>query len=230
MLMGLLINMPANGSDLAGQIEQKVISTVLSNARQAYPGGHISVDTTPIDPRLKLSACETMDASPRGQNVHGRVHVAVSCLAPQPWRVFVTATVAVEVPVLVAARAVLRGQVLNSDDVTLAPRDLASVRGKALTELPSGVKYASRRNVSAGQVLSLAMLQQLPSVSRGDIVLLSADIGSARVSAKAEALENGQRGEQIRVRNLRSEKVVRAWVQGPGRVSSRRATQFSKNS
>ncbi|MCY1454933.1 flagella basal body P-ring formation protein FlgA [compost metagenome] len=55
-------------------------------------------------------------------------------------------------------------------------------------------------------------------VSKGDQVVISAMSPAINVRMPGEALSNGAPGEQIRVRNLSSGRVVKARVKGPGQV------------
>ena len=61
-------------------------------------------------------------------------------------------------------------------------------------------------------------LQQAEVVSKGDQVVISAASASINVRMPGEALANGAPGEQIRVRNLSSSRVIRARVKAPGQV------------
>ena len=55
------------------------------------------------------------------------------------------------------------------------------------------------------------------AIKRGDTVIVEAQTGTIMVSTQAVALANGRIGEQINVRNLQSERIVRIEIMGPGR-------------
>jgi len=58
-------------------------------------------------------------------------------------------------------------------------------------------------------------------VTRGDTVMLASSQGHVRVTTQAVALSDGVYGEQIEVRNPRSDRVLTAWVTGRGTVTVR---------
>ncbi|HAV88201.1 MAG TPA: flagella basal body P-ring formation protein FlgA, partial [Pseudomonas sp.] len=74
--------------------------------------------------------------------------------------------------------------------------------------------------VQPGQVLTPAMLELAEVIRRGDQVVISAGNQSVNVRMPGEALTDGAPGEQIRVKNLRSGRIVRARVTGPGQVEA----------
>jgi flagella basal body P-ring formation protein FlgA len=55
-------------------------------------------------------------------------------------------------------------------------------------------------------------------VSKGDQVVISARNSGLNVRMPGEALSNGAPGEQIRVRNLGSHRIIKARISGPGQV------------
>ncbi|WP_262163245.1 flagellar basal body P-ring formation chaperone FlgA, partial [Escherichia coli] len=72
------------------------------------------------------------------------------------------------------------------------------------------------RQLGSDQILLSTHLQIAEVIRRGDQVVISARGASVSVRMPGEALTDGAPGEQINVRNLRSQRVVRARVVGPG--------------
>lgn len=192
-------------------------------AARAYPGGRVAVQMVPLDPRLTLTPCEDLSLEIPGGRVLGRVAVHARCRAPSPWQIYLTAQVEVELPVVVVTRPVPRDSVVRAGDVTLAEQDLAQLRDGYLTELDDVVGMSARTSLRADAVLYQRQLSAPRLVSRGDLVTLATVVGQVTVTTRAEALSDGVYGEQIEVRNPRSERVVSAWVTGAGRVSTRPA-------
>ncbi len=230
----LIVHLPAAGEVFSGAVRD----AVMTQAQTRYPNADIEVAVQPLDSRVELPDCAELQVEPRGSRLFGRVHVALTCRGPRPWKLFVAADVSVHVPVLVTRRAMNRGERLVASDVQLQRRDISRIRGESLRRTPASDSYATTRNLPAGTVLTQSMLRALPAVARGDIVQLRARIGQAAITTTAEALENGARGEQIRVKNASSGRTVRAWVLAAGVVSTRPpsrevrpiATQLAKSS
>jgi flagella basal body P-ring formation protein FlgA len=55
-------------------------------------------------------------------------------------------------------------------------------------------------------------VETLPTVQKGDVVLMLVESAVLKVSTIGEALESGRRGETIRIRNIASNREVRAIV------------------
>lgn len=68
------------------------------------------------------------------------------------------------------------------------------------------------------QILTPAHVEMAEVVRKGDQVVISAGNSTIQVKMPGEALSAGAVGEQIRVRNLNSKRVVKARVTGPGQV------------
>ena len=78
------------------------------------------------------------------------------------------------------------------------------------------VKYT----INKGDAFRTSMLDAPLAIKRGDEVVMEASIGSIRVSSNGTAISDGRIGQQIRVKNNQSERVINARVVGPGKVAS----------
>jgi flagella basal body P-ring formation protein FlgA len=73
-----------------------------------------------------------------------------------------------------------------------------------------------RQPIPPGQVLTENLFVEVPSVMRGDRLLLVFESDSLRVSTQAKALAAGFRGQRIQVMNTDSGKVLSAEITGEG--------------
>ncbi len=173
-----------------------------------------------LDPRLRLRACdrplETFD--PPGARRHGNTTVGVRCPGSSPWTVYVPVRVALIRPVVVARRPIPRGTVLAPEDLRLAERDTAGLPLGYLTRLAAAVGRRTRRHIPAGAVVAPGALERTPVVRRGQRVVLLAAHGGLEVRAAAVALGDAAPGQRVRVRNLRSRRVVEGVAVRPGVV------------
>lgn len=189
-------------------------------AQSAGYGNEPVITVGHIDSRLRLQACaEPLEAYlPAGGRTTGNVTVGVRCAGPKPWSLIVQAKVAVMERVVVSVRPLQRGEVLRADDLELAERDLASLRGGYYRVLDEVVGMKLKRSLGVGLPLQQSMLALPIAVRRGDKVSIRAMGGGLDVRMQGEALESGARGETIRVRNLSSKRELEARVAGPGQV------------
>lgn len=209
-----------------GRYAPMIRTLLLREAHQQWPDASIDV-VVHLDPRLRLADCTDPAVELRGQQRHGRVHVALRCGQPRAWSVNVPAEVNVRTDVLVAARPLTRGQALGQGDFRREQRILHRAGQGALAPGANLAGLMVKRSIPAGAVLTVAQFSALPAVRSGESIRLLSSAGPVRIETRGKALEDGRMGEQIRVENSGSGKAVRGWVTGPGEVSTRRTTQLS---
>lgn len=120
--------------------------------------------------------------------------------------------------VVVAVQPLKREHVLDDADIALVERDVGLLTQGYLTDPARVVGQKLRRPVINDQVLAPAFLEQAEAVRKGDQVVILARTATINVKMPGEALADGAPGQQIRVRNLRSQRVIKARVLEPGTV------------
>ncbi len=187
---------------------------------QARIDGRSEVEVNRLDPRLRLALCDaplTTSLESPAQPL-GRVTVRVQCVGSSPWTIFVPGQVRLYRQVVVASRPLPRLVLISATDVMLAERDVGQLPQGYFTDLQRTLGHKLARPVTADQVLAPSFLQQAEAVRKGERVMISARAGSTVVRVSGEALSDGAEGQQIRVRNQTSGRVVKARVIGPGQV------------
>lgn len=122
------------------------------------------------------------------------------------------------VEVLVAARPIPRGIALTPNLIRRARRDPADLVQAWYTQPKQLLGLETRRAISAGEVFSPQLLASPRLIRRGQELILFAASGAMTVTMKGEALEDGAKGDMIRVRNLSSNRIVEGRVVGADRV------------
>lgn len=181
---------------------------------------HLDVKVGHLDPRLRLRACEAplQAFQPPGSRARGSTTVGVRCTAPHPWTVYVPARIRALGPVLVLRQARPRGSVLRAADVKPVTRDRA-VLGQGYFRAAGEVEgMVLSRSLGAGAVLTPTAVQRPRLVARGERVIIVASAQGLEVHSSGEALQNGARGDRIRVRNLHSRRLIEAQVIASGVV------------
>ncbi|AZF17453.1 Flagellar basal-body P-ring formation protein FlgA [Pseudomonas sp. R3-18-08] len=182
--------------------------------------GRYEIQVNPLDPRLRLPMCDkelTATLESPAQPI-GRVTVKVRCESASPWTVFVPAQVKLFRDVVVVARPLKRTGIIGYDDVVLRERDISLINQGYLTSLDQAVGQRLTRPMVTDQVITLVHLEQAEVIRKGDQVVISASSGGLNVRMPGEALSNGGMSEQIRVKNLNSNRVIKARVTAPGQV------------
>lgn len=191
-------------------------------AQQSPGSARQDIEVSTLDPRLRLAACreaiefELRDTGSAG----GAVSVKTSCHDDNPWTVYLGAQVDLYRDILVTASALQRGHILKQSDLTQQALNTSTLRQGYLVDTKQAVGQQLRRPLRAGEALRAGVLEQPLSIKRGEVVTLESSNGAIAVSTQAEALGSGRVGEQIRVRNLSSKRVIRAQVLGKGRVGA----------
>lgn len=184
--------------------------------------GRYEVSFSNLDPRLRLVACESplMVEVHGNDDLRGRVNLKVTCL-DQDWFVYLGANIARFVTVVVAKNDLPRKAKLHASMLNLTEMDVSRVRGDYFTGFNEVEGYQLRNRLRAGDVLSSKNLLATDAVNRGEQITIVATNGVLSVRMGGEALDSGKLGDQIRVRNLQSGRVIRALVVGRGKVEVR---------
>lgn len=182
--------------------------------------GRHDIQINRLDPRLRLPLCDkelTTTLESPAQPI-GRVTVRVRCDGSAPWTVFVPGQVRLYREVVAAVRPIKRESVLTDLDVALVERDIGLLNQGYLTALQQAVGKKLTRPLQPDQIVAPSYVEQAEAIRRGDQVVISARSGAINVRMPGEALSDGAIGKQIRVRNQRSQRVIKARVTGPGQV------------
>jgi flagella basal body P-ring formation protein FlgA len=182
--------------------------------------GRHEIQINRLDPRLRLPLCgqplTTTLESPA--EPIGRVTLRVRCDSDAPWTVFVPGQVRLYREVVIANRPLKRDNLVSHADLILAERDVGLLNQGYLTALTQAIGKKLTRPLSPDQVLAPFHVQFADVIRKGDQVVISARSGGISVKMPGEALSDGTLGKQIRVRNQRSNRVIKARVIGPGQV------------
>ena len=123
-------------------------------------------------------------------------------------RIWVSAYVEVLSPVVVLKRPLARNQIMTADDVVLEKQDLAKVPPGAITDVDAVVGQRLKRTLGVGTVLRGAWLDKPILVKRGDVVKLTIETETLKITTLGRADEGGGRGDTVRVMNLDSKRRV----------------------
>ena len=173
-----------------------------------------------LDSRLRLARCdqalETYD-SPNGLS-GGRGVVGVRCGGSRPWKIYVPVRIALMEPVVVARRALVRGQALAADDLMLSEVDVSGVHKAYFTRIEDVAGMRTKRSVGSGKLLHAGLLDRAKWVKRGTRVEIIARGEGLQVRMMGKALADGSRGDRIRVKNLNSGRIITGTVAAAGVV------------
>ncbi len=183
-------------------------------------GARREARATALDSRLHLANCATpLQASlaPGGRSA-ARVTVQVRCADPGGWRVYVPVELTLFDRVVVAARSVDRGAVLNAADLNVEERETSALPASYMRDPAELAGFTLARPVVAGTVISPSVLAADHIIHRGDIVTLIAQSGAVIVRARGRAMSDAALRATVRVQNLGSGRQVEGVATGAGVV------------
>ncbi|WP_346351718.1 flagellar basal body P-ring formation chaperone FlgA [Oceanimonas sp. AH20CE76] len=151
----------------------------------------------------------------------GRVPWLIHCPDKSGWSTRARVEVNVQMPVWVAKERLRRDQELTPAAVRLQSLSLERLyRGFVAGRKPPRQRLL--RDLPAGAPLYPALLAPLWMVKKNEQVIIAAGGEGFVVTTTGLALENGSKGELIRVRNVGSQTVIQARVVAENRVQSLR--------
>lgn len=182
--------------------------------------GRYEIEVNQLDPRMRMPMCDkeltaSLESPARPL---GRVTVKIRCEGASPWTVFVPAQVRLFRDVVTTTRPLRRLGVVEPDDVILRERDISLISQGYLTSLDQAIGQKLTRPMVADQLITLVNIEQAEVITKGDQVVITARSGTLSVRMPGEALSNGGLRDQIRVKNLNSQRVIKAQVIAPGQV------------
>ena len=69
-----------------------------------------------------------------------------------------------------------------------------------------------KKNLKMGQILHLRHLYEKFEINSGDFLSIVSNIGNASVTVSGEAQDSGNLGDLIKVKNLRSGKIIKGYI------------------
>ena len=122
---------------------------------------------------------------------------------------------------VVVARQLLRaGSLVTADMLVEVDVPAAGLDGQVLRTIKEAENGETVREIASGVPLRSYDLRRAVLVKMGKIVQLTiSQAGGFSISARVEALQDGRLGDQVRLKNLESGRLVTGVVTGPNAVS-----------
>jgi len=185
------------------------VKQFLTSKSVEYQLDDINIQVGQLDHRLKLTKCsELLSVQMRNDTMPGNMTVEVSCVTNQPWKIYIQASVHAYKPVYVAKSPILRGERIQPGSVKLIKRNITSLRGQYINDITALEGTLAKRMISKGQIVSPAHLIKSKLIKRGESVTIIAETSGITVRMKGKALNDAAAGEQVRVKNTNSKRII----------------------
>lgn len=171
-----------------------------------------------LDPRLRLHHCEKKLQAfmPPGSRKLGNTSIGIRCSGPKPWKLYVPVRIKMMGHVLISANYLPKGTVVRSADLKRVDFDLASLRQGYFTMANQITGKMLKQAIPLGRIITPAYLSKPKLVRRGENVIILAKTSGFEIRMKGKALMDGTAGELIRVKNIKSHRIVEGTVERSG--------------
>lgn len=191
---------------------------LLAKVRAALPADRKNSDITlsPAARSLSVAGAAQVDAvkiarlhyDPRSDSFNATVAL------PDGRREVITGNLVAMTDVPVLLGSVAPGATIGAADIDWLRLPTKQVSGTILTNVDDLVGKAARRALRPGVPLRLSDIERPQLVKRGETVTMIFRSRGITVTAAGRAMENGAKGDRIRITNLTSNRTVDATITG----------------
>lgn len=180
-------------------------------------GGTLEAKAANIDSRIFATDCPApLNASSSSTNASAsNITVLVECLEDN-WRVYVPVRLIRTGPQVTLTAPLSRGQIISPSDVTISMVDLQRFRRQGFSSIEAVVGAKAKKNLRIGEIVED---RDICVVCRNETVTIKAVKSGMSITTKGVALTDGSHGEQIRVKNSKSNRIIEGRVSGISEVT-----------
>lgn len=205
-------------SDLSSQLN---VFLKHEQSKIADKGFRSDFDIGNIDPRFNEKPCSlplkfSLNRSPMKQS---NLTVLAECTDETPWKLYITSKFNVYGNVVYAATTIPRAHTIQLSDLEIKEEAINAHYYASFNTTESIKGMIAKRSIRQGSVIQANLLQAPKLVKRGDDVVIVASSESIMIRMRGTAMQDGELGQQINVRNNQSARIVRARVSEAGLVN-----------
>jgi flagella basal body P-ring formation protein FlgA len=202
-----------------GEFEKKIIGHLRASVGWNPQACSIAVTNPNEEWRCLDKPCSIDFSDDIKRNARGRVRVyMIATQGSRRYRVPVSATITVSVPVLCAREKIERGVPLSEGMFEKQVVDITRFRHVPLRDFDDVVRCSAARTIPAHAVIHRNMVKMSPHVYSGQQVLLNVARGPISISVAVRARESGNIGDRIWVEYIDTHTMIQAVVIENGKV------------
>jgi flagella basal body P-ring formation protein FlgA len=163
-----------------------------------------------LDPRLRLHQC-TVPLEAYRQNYEtrqGRSTIGVRCNDNKPWSLYVPVSIFNFKMVATLKQGTIRNTILTESDIVFEKKDINRMTSGYFDDIEQLKGKILTQNLTKGAVLTQHHIKSPMAVTRGQSVTLVAKNSVIEVRMKGTAMTKGAIGERIKVKNMKSKRIV----------------------
>lgn len=188
----------------------------LESQASAAASNQLKIQVYPLDARLADKNCDQpLNYSLVGGQLLRQNTVKIQCTDQSGWQLFVSAKVSQLVTAVAVTRQLATGSYLSKELLTQTETELLQSRGALISDAQLVVGARTRKALNAGQILTQ---NDLCLVCKGDVVTIIGVSNGLSVTTQGTALQDGTLGDDVKVQNLKSKRVLTAQITAVKRV------------
>lgn len=210
----------------SGWLLETAKNTVLTSEPWKSAGCDVEISSVPADITVyksgKIEVSGILKRTPNGIKDIGSVSIEVYVDGELYLRFDPSQYLTVSVEVWTANRNIDRGEIIRESDLEKKNSDVRSLPSRpALTDIADIVGKSAKMNIQSGKIISDELIENPILVKHGDSVVVYVPVGGAYVTMTGTALDSGAKGDEIRVKNPDSNKIVTAIVTDTGKARAK---------
>ncbi|MCW8834277.1 MAG: flagellar basal body P-ring formation chaperone FlgA [Colwellia sp.] len=180
-------------------------------------GGKTTITIANIDSRIIIKPCQRALKANIPENYSGRnVNVKITCDDPAPWKMFIPAKIENTFAVVVATTTIEKNTLLTESNINVEYIASNKIRGKKLSDMDAVLGSKTKKRVAKGRAINS---NYVCLVCKGDTVTIIAKSEHFMIKTRGTALSDGNVNQQIKVRNIRSGKIITPKVSAINQVT-----------
>lgn len=188
---------------------RRQVSQFLTEKTRELNFKETQIKVSHIDNRLRLARCDNDLEIIMGNNrLLGNVSLAVQCKTNKSWKIYLQASINAYQKIYVAKSAIPRGSPFTDADLILEKRNITTLNGNYLTNSIHIKTHIAKRPIRKGEIIKPHLMTKSKLIKRGDQVTLIAESSGITVRMMGKALNDAMAGQQVRVKNNNSKRIV----------------------
>lgn len=201
------------GSVSTSELEQSVIEFVENKLHEESSSPQdFEVAITSTHSYQNIPACSqalNINIENHSYNLK-HLSVRVQCNDPRKWHIRVPVKIKNYKDIIVARHYISRNQILTKHDIAISRQDVNEIRGDYFTDHQDVLGTVAQRNIQPDSVVQGNMIKAALVIKRGENVRVIAQNTGLSIEMNGTALSNAAKGDIIKIRNTRSNKVLEA--------------------
>ncbi len=162
-----------------------------------------------IDPRLKLTPCTNIDFTlPNNSNQRGNIRLGVRCLAPQPWSLFVSASVLESKTYLITRTALDKNHAIDKQDIIATEVFQPHTPPGAISDPQLILGRILAHPLLAGSSIRITDLLPELSLTRGQTVKIVSKGNGFQITRTGKLLNNTNSGQKAQARTSSNQVIT----------------------